>query len=82
MFQHLWQARSPYRLPDRIWQASVDRVRAEFEEMPCLRVTIPDARRLFGLADPAASWILRRLAADGFLTQTTRGEYMRRAANP
>ena len=82
MFQHLWHARSPYRLPDLIWQASVDRVRAEFEEMPCLRVTIPDACRLFGLRDPAASWILRRLAADGFLTQTVRGEYMRRAANP
>ena len=50
--------------------------------MPCLRVTVSDACRLFGLPDPAASWVLRRLAADGFLTCTPRGEYLRRAANP
>ena len=78
----MWHARSSYRLPDLVWQASVDRVRAEFEEMPCLRVTVSDACRLFGLPDPAASWVLRRLANDGFLTCTPRGEYLRRAANP
>ena len=31
----------------------VDRVRSEFEEMPGLRLTIPQASRLWGL-DPAA----------------------------
>jgi len=65
-----------------VWRASVDRVRAEFEEMPCLRVSLSDACRLFGLPDPAALWVLRRLMDDGFLTQTVRGEYMRRAPNP
>jgi len=58
------------------------RVRAEFEEMPCLRVTLTQARRLFGLAEPAASWLLRRLASEGFLVRTDRGEYIRRAAHP
>jgi len=50
--------------------------------MPCLRVTLADARRLFGLPDPAVTWVLRSLADEGFLMRTERGEYMRRAANP
>jgi HEAT repeat protein len=50
--------------------------------MPCLRVTVSEARKLFGLPDPAAAWVLRRLTDDGFLTCTRRGEYVRRAANP
>ena len=80
MFEHAWQARSPYRLPDLLWQAAVNRIRAEFEEMPCLRVTLTEARRLFGLPDPAVSWVLRHLTEQGFLTHTARGEWMRRAA--
>jgi hypothetical protein len=82
VFGHSWHARSPYRLPDLIWRAAVNRIRAEFEEMPSLRVTLSEARRLFGLPDPAASWVLRRLAHEGFLVQTARGEYIRRAAHP
>jgi hypothetical protein len=50
--------------------------------MPSLRVTLSEARRLFGLPDPAASWVLRRLAREGFLVRTARGEYIRRAAHP
>lgn len=50
--------------------------------MPCLRVTLADARRLFGLPDPAATWVLRCLAQEGFLMRTARGEYTRRAAHP
>ena len=65
-----------------MWQAAVNRIRAEFDEMPCLRVTLLEARRLFGLPDPAASWVLRRLVSDGFLVRTDRGEYVKRAANP
>jgi len=58
------------------------RVRGEFEEMPCLRVTLSQARRLFGLGEPAASWVLRVLTTEGFLVRTDRGEYIRRAAHP
>jgi len=82
VFEHSWHARSPYRLPDLLWLAAVNRIRAEFDEMPCLRVTLPEARRLFGLPDPAATWVLHHLADDGFLVLTDRGEYIRRAANP
>jgi hypothetical protein len=82
VFDHSWHARSPYRLPDLLWWAAVNRIRAEFEEMPSLRVTLSEARRLFGVPDPAASWVLRRLAREGFLVRTARGEYIRRAEHP
>jgi hypothetical protein len=79
MFDHSWHRRSPYRLPDLVWRATVNRIRSEFDEMPSLRVTLKQARRLFGLPEPASAWVLRRLANEGFLTRTPRGEYMRRA---
>jgi predicted transcriptional regulator of viral defense system len=82
VFDHSWHARSPYRLPDVLWRAAVNRIRAEFKEMPSLRVTLSEARRLFGLPDPAASWVLRRLAREGFLVRTARGQYIRRAEHP
>jgi hypothetical protein len=82
VFDRSWQARSPYRMPDLLWKAAVSRIRAEFEEMPCLRVTHAEARRLFGLPDPAAAWVLRCLAQEGFLVRTARGEYIRRAPHP
>ena len=65
-------------MPDLVWRATVNRIRSEFEEMPSLRVTLKQARRLFGLPEPAAAWVLRCLANEGFLTRTPRGEYMRR----
>jgi hypothetical protein len=77
-----WQARSPHRLPDFSWNAAVNRIRAEFKEMPSLRVTCDEARRLFGLADPVAAWVLRHLANEGFLIENSRGEYIRRATHP
>ena len=82
MLDHSWTARSPHRLPDLLWKAAVTRIRAEFEEMPCLRVTHAEARRLFGLPDPAGAGVLRCLAREGFLVRTVRGEYARRAAHP
>jgi hypothetical protein len=78
VFDHDWRRRSPYRLPDLVWQATLNRVRSEFEEMPSLRVTLNQARRLFGLPEPASGWVLRSLANEGFLVRTPRGEYMRR----
>ena len=69
-------------MPDGLWHAALARVRAEFEEMPCLRVTLTEARRLFGLSDPTVAWVLRQLASEGFLDRTERGEYVRRAAHP
>jgi hypothetical protein len=77
-----WQARSPERMPDSVWQATMTRVRSEFEEMPCLRVTREQARMLFGLNGPASDWVLNRLVAERFLVQTADGQYARRNAAP
>lgn len=79
MFDHHWRRRSPYRLPDLVWQATLNRIRSEFEEMPSLRVTLHQAKRLFGLPEPASAWVLRTLTNEGFLVRTPRGEYIRRA---
>ena len=80
--ERLWRERSPHRMPEILWRAALARIRAEFDEMPCLRVTLADAQRLFGLPDPNAGWILRHLTTEGFLFLTERGEYVRRAAHP
>jgi hypothetical protein len=77
-----WQARSPERLPERLWQATITRVRSEFDEMPCLRVTPAQARLLFGLSASTSDGILSRLAEEGFLIETPDGEYVRRHTLP
>jgi hypothetical protein len=69
-------------MPDRVWHATLTRVRGEFDEMPCMRLTPGKARALFGLPEPAISWVLERLAAEGFLSRTEQGEYVRRHQTP
>lgn len=75
-----WQIRSPLRIPDEQWHETLRRVRGEFEEMPCLRVTLRQACMLFGLSETVSSWVLSCLTRDGFLEQARDGEYVRRAA--
>jgi len=65
-------------MPEPEWQATVTRVRGEFDEMPCLRVTREQARLLFGLSGNASDCILNRLVEEGFLVQTAEGQYVRR----
>ena len=77
-----WNARSADRLPDAAWRETLSRVRSEFQEMPCMRLTLEQARALFGLQAPAAVWIMQRLEADGFLSRTAQGEYMCRPQTP
>ena len=77
-----WQPRSRERLPEHLWQATVRRVRGEFEEMPCLRVSAPQAQMLFGLPDRVCDSVLRRLESDGFLGRTANGEYVRQTTAP
>ena len=74
--------RSPDRMPDSVWEATLNRIRGEFDEMPCLRLTVEQACALFGLQQPASSWIMDRLAAEGFLVRTPQGEYVRRKETP
>jgi hypothetical protein len=75
-----WKVRSPYRIPDDQWQETMRRVRGEFEEMPCLRVTLLQACMLFGLSETVSSWVLSCLTRDGFLEQGRDGDYVRRVA--
>jgi hypothetical protein len=75
-----WHPRSPSRLPDDVWYATVSRIRGEFAEMPCMRLTVEQARFLFGLNDTATNWILECLAREGFLARTSNGEYVRRSS--
>jgi hypothetical protein len=82
MLNRLWRRRSRERLPDHIWHATVRRVRGEFEEMPCLRVTAAQACMLFGLPDRVCDWVLARLVSDGFLGRTSNGEYVRQTTAP
>ncbi len=63
-------------MPDTEWRETVSRVRGEFKEMPCLRVTADQARVLFGLQEPDG--VLNSLQRDGFLDRTAQGEYVRR----
>ena len=77
-----WQTRSPERMPDHVWRATMSRVRSEFEEMPCLRVTRDQARMLFGLYGATSEWVLNRLVEERFLMQTPDGQYVRRNATP
>jgi hypothetical protein len=79
---HLLRRRSRERLPDPLWNAAIRRVRAEFEEMPCLRVTLAQAQTLFGLPGRVCEGVLRRLESDGFLGRTTSGEYVRQTTTP
>ncbi len=77
-----WHVRSQERMPDGVWHETMMRVRSEFDEMPCLRVTPAQARLLFGLSRSASDWILNRLAEEGFLIQTEDGQYLRRTTAP
>jgi hypothetical protein len=53
------------------------RVQGEFLEMPGLRLTAAQARRLWGLDAPACEALLMKLVKANFLFQTRDGAFMR-----
>ena len=55
----------------------VDRVRAEFVEMPGLELTLPQAVRLWGLGADDCRHVLDSLADSGFLRWTARRTVVR-----
>jgi len=63
----------PVRATDEV----VRRVRGEFLEMPGLRLTEPQARRLWGLDAAACSDLLLSLVSSKFLFRTREGAFMR-----
>jgi hypothetical protein len=70
-----------WRKADRIVeiQSVVERVRGEFNEMPGLRLTPEQARRLWGLDRDACDEVLNRLVAASFLRWSA-GAVVRRAS--
>jgi hypothetical protein len=76
-----WKPRSEDRVPDAEWISTLNRIRAEFQEMPCLRVTTQQAGSLFGVPPPLSQWVLDRLSREGFL-ESRNGEYLRRHQQP
>ena len=59
----------------------VSRVRAEFDEMPCLRLTVPQAQRLFGLRADVCARVLTALTAERVLCLGSDGRYSARASS-
>lgn len=55
------------------------RIRAEFHEMPCLRLTCGQARRLFGMRPDVCDRVLATLVGEGTLTRGPDGRYGVRA---
>jgi hypothetical protein len=52
------------------------RIRAEYEEMPCLRLTLPQASRFWNVDQGACLAVLDELVGEGFLVLGRFG-YMR-----
>jgi hypothetical protein len=57
-----------------------DRVRAEFEEMPGMTLTMPQASRLFGLDTDMCRAIVDRLVRASYLRWTRAGAVTRAAS--
>jgi len=60
----------------------VQRIRAEFVEMPGLMLTLPQAARLWCLTAPQAQAGLGELVDAGFLVRDSHDVYRRRGACP
>jgi hypothetical protein len=78
----LLEERAPVHLfPDRRDARSRElllrRVRAEFEEMPCLRLTLKQATRLFALREDVCARVLGTLVKDRALWRGLDGQYAR-----
>ena len=54
-------------------RALVDRVRGEFNEMPGLQLTIPQAARLLGIEPDACRDVIDALVESAFLRRTPAG---------
>ena len=55
----------------------VRRIYSDYVEMPGLRLTLPQAKRLWGLDTDACARALRALVDNGFLRTTDAGQYLR-----
>ena len=53
-------------------------IRAEYWEMPGLKLTLPQAQRLWGLDPESCDTVLTDLVMTGFLARTLDGAFVRR----
>jgi hypothetical protein len=62
----------------RVWsfEQLVIRVRAEYREMPGLRLTLAQACRLWQIPPTACQAVLHTLVDEGFLVRTPRGSFI------
>lgn len=58
--------------------ALTQRIRAEFIEMPGLKLTVPQAARLWSLSVVQSQWMLSELVGVGFLVRDSTGAYRRK----
>jgi hypothetical protein len=56
-------------------EAILRRIRGEFREMPCLRLTASQAQRLFGLRQDVCLRVLTELTGDATLVRGSDGRY-------
>lgn len=52
-------------------------IRAEYQELPGLCLTLPQARRFWGLDEASSTALFARLVDMGFLRQTRAGAFVR-----
>ena len=58
-------------------EGTAERVRAEFEEMPGMTLTMPQASRLFGIEHDVCRTIVDRLVTTAYLRWTQTGAVTR-----
>jgi Fic family protein len=59
---------------------TLHRVRAEFLEMPGLKLTVAQAQRLWGLDRSTCEKVIDQLTKSGFLVQTPEGAFLLRTS--
>ena len=57
----------------------IDRVRAEFNEMPGMTLTVPQASKLFGLDEELCRSVVEQLVSAEYLRKTESGAVTRAA---
>jgi hypothetical protein len=61
--------------------ALLQQVREQYSEMPGLKLTKPQATRLFGVAPSVCAAMLRALVMENFLSRTGDGVFVRSTAH-
>jgi hypothetical protein len=73
----VWEGKEIVFMSPHELHAAVERVRCEFLEMPGLRLTLPQAARLWGLDLPSCEAVIDVLIRSDFLRRTTTGAVTR-----